>query len=54
LNREVRQAILSVPAERLDQMLAPGHSSAYIHFAGLAQHDTYHAGQITLLRKASI
>jgi len=52
LNREVRQAMLSIPPERLDQPLAPGHSEAYMHFAGLAQHDTYHAGQITLLRKA--
>jgi len=52
LNRGVPQAMLSISAERLDQMLAPGHTSAYMHFAGLAQHDAYHAGQITLLRKA--
>jgi uncharacterized damage-inducible protein DinB len=51
LNREVREAIL-VFAGNLDQMLAPGHSSAYTHFAGLPQHDAYHAGQISLLRKA--
>jgi uncharacterized damage-inducible protein DinB len=52
LNREVRDAMLAFPPERLDQSLAPGHSSAYMHFAGLAQHDAYHAGQITLLRNA--
>lgn len=52
LNRDVRQAILAFAEDRLDQMLAPGHSSAYMHFAGLPQHDAYHAGQIVLLRKA--
>src|SRR5262249_24728481 len=44
LNREVRLAIVDFPKDRLDQMLAPGHSSAYVHFAGLPQHDAYHAG----------
>ena len=53
LNREVRQAILAFAEDRLEEMLAPGHSSAYVHFAGLAQHDAYHAGQIALLRRAS-
>ena len=52
LNREIRGAILAFAADRLDQMLATGHSSAYVHFAGLPQHDAYHAGQISLLRKA--
>lgn len=52
LNREVRLAILAFAGEKLDQMLAAGHSSAYVHFAGLPQHDAYHAGQISLLRKA--
>ena len=52
LNREERLAILAFAADRLDQMLAAGHSSAYVHFAGLPQHDAYHAGQISLLRKA--
>src|SRR5262245_30055414 len=51
LNREVRVAILAFAEDRLDQMLAPGHSSAYVHFAGLAQHDAYHSGQISFLRK---
>ena len=52
LNRDVRQAVLAFGSERLDQELAAGHSSAYMHFSGLAQHDAYHAGQIILLRKA--
>jgi uncharacterized damage-inducible protein DinB len=54
LNREVRQAILAFSGDRLNQMLAPGHSSAYVHFAGLPQHDAYHAGQMALLRKALV
>ena len=52
LNRDVRQAVLTFGSDRLDQELAAGHSSAYMHFSGLAQHDAYHAGQIILLRKA--
>jgi uncharacterized damage-inducible protein DinB len=52
LNLEVRQTILIYADDRLDQELAAGHSSAYMHFSGLAQHDAYHAGQIALLRKA--
>jgi uncharacterized damage-inducible protein DinB len=52
LNREVRHAILAYAGGHLDRMLVPGHSSAYTHFAGLPQHDAYHAGQISLLRKA--
>jgi uncharacterized damage-inducible protein DinB len=54
LNREVRLAILAFAEDRLDQVLAAGHSSAYLHFAGLPQHDAYHAGQIALLRKALV
>ena len=54
LNREVRLAILGFAGDGLDQMLAPGHYSAYTHFAGLPQHDAYHAGQISLLRKALV
>jgi uncharacterized damage-inducible protein DinB len=53
LNREVRQAILAFAEEKLEEMPVPGHSIAYVHFAGLAQHDAYHAGQIALLRRAS-
>ena len=53
-NRELRLAILGFAGDHLDEMLAPGHSSAYMHFAGMAQHDAYHAGQIALLRKALV
>lgn len=52
LNQEVRLAILGFDKNRLDQPIAAGHSSAYVHFAGIPQHDAYHAGQIAILRKA--
>jgi uncharacterized damage-inducible protein DinB len=52
LNREVRAEILAFDASKLDEPLADGHVSAYVHFAGLPQHDAYHAGQLALLRKA--
>src|SRR5262245_25800899 len=32
LNQEVRAAMLAFEGDRLDQMLATGHSSAYVHF----------------------
>lgn len=51
-NRDLRLAILEAAEEQLDEPLAAGHSSAHMHFAGMAQHDAYHAGQITLLKKA--
>jgi uncharacterized damage-inducible protein DinB len=54
LNQGVRQAILAFDPARLDEPIAAGHSSAYMHFAGLPQHDAYHAGQLALLRKALV
>jgi uncharacterized damage-inducible protein DinB len=52
LNREMRSAILAFDQNRLDDSLAAAPYTAYVHFAGIPQHDTYHAGQISLLRKA--
>ena len=54
LNREVRLAILAFANDRLDRELVAGHSTAYMHFAGLPQHAAYHAGQIALLRKSQV
>ena len=54
LNGELRLAIAACADTRLEQELAPGHSSGYMHFAGVPQHDAYHAGQIALLRKAML
>lgn len=53
LNEELRQAIRSFPAERLDQPLVPeAPYTAYTQFIGITQHDLYHAGQIAFLKKA--
>lgn len=53
LNEDLRRAVKSFPAERLDQPLAAGVPyTAYTQFVGVTQHDLYHAGQIALLKKA--
>jgi uncharacterized damage-inducible protein DinB len=53
LNEELRHAVRSFPVERLDQPLVPeAPYTAYTQFIGLTQHNLYHAGQITLLKKA--
>jgi len=41
------------PEERLDQPLVPESPfSAYAQFIGVTQHNLYHAGQISLLKRA--
>jgi hypothetical protein len=53
LNQLARHAVQQFPAERLDQPLVPDPPySAWIQFAGLTQHDLYHAGQVAILRRA--
>jgi uncharacterized damage-inducible protein DinB len=49
---ELRQRIATFPEERLDALLMPEGSSAYNNFHGHVQHNAYHAGQISLLKKA--
>jgi uncharacterized damage-inducible protein DinB len=52
LNGELRRAVRTFPADRLDLPLVPEPSySAYTQFIGITQHNLYHAGQIVLLRK---
>lgn len=52
-NEELRQAVRSFPAERLDLPLVPeAPYTAYMQFIGVTQHNLYHAGQIVLLKKA--
>jgi uncharacterized damage-inducible protein DinB len=50
---ELRQAIEAFPEERLDARLTAEGSSAYNNFHGHVQHNAYHAGQISLLKKTS-
>jgi uncharacterized damage-inducible protein DinB len=53
LNEELRRAVRAFPAERLDEPLVAGSpGTAYVQFIGVTQHDLYHAGQISILRKA--
>jgi uncharacterized damage-inducible protein DinB len=51
---ELQQAIRAFPEERLEARLMAEGSSAYDNFHGHVQHNAYHAGQIALLKKASI
>jgi uncharacterized damage-inducible protein DinB len=46
-------AVVAFPDDRLGELLTPEGSSAYNNFHGHAQHNTYHAGQIALLKKAA-
>jgi uncharacterized damage-inducible protein DinB len=50
---ELRQKIATFPEERLEARLTAEGSSAYNNFHGHIQHNAYHAGQISLLNKAS-
>src|SRR5262245_48369665 len=52
MNEELRRAVKSFPAERLDQPLVPESPyTAYTQFIGVTQHHLYHAGQIALLKR---
>jgi uncharacterized damage-inducible protein DinB len=53
LNQQLRNAVRGFPVQRLDEPLVPQPTySAYTQFIGITQHDTYHAGQIALLKRA--
>ena len=55
LNEELRRAVRTFRADKLDKPLITEPSySAYVQFIGLTQHDLYHAGQIVLLKRASL
>ena len=52
-NEALRQRVAWFRADALDAPLVPEPAhSAYTQFIGITQHDLYHAGQITLLRRA--
>jgi uncharacterized damage-inducible protein DinB len=53
LNKQLQQAVRDFPDERLDDPLIPEVTyTAYTQFAGVTQHNLYHAGQIALLKRA--
>jgi uncharacterized damage-inducible protein DinB len=51
--RELEQAIRVFPDAQLDARLTTEGTSAYNNFHGHIQHNAYHAGQISLLKKAA-
>ena len=52
-NQQLRDAVHAFPAERLDEPLVPNVPyTAYTQFIGVTQHNLYHAGQISLLKRA--
>jgi len=53
LNEDLRHAVKRFPVERLDEpLVSESPYTAYTQFIGITQHNLYHAGQITLLKKA--
>jgi uncharacterized damage-inducible protein DinB len=55
LNDDLRQAVKSFPEARLDEPLVPESPyTAHTQFIGVTQHNLYHAGQMALLKKASV
>ena len=55
--RELLDAVGSLDEGRLGDLLGQqpvsGHSTVYVQLHGLAHHDSYHAGQIMLLRRCA-
>src|SRR5436309_2518902 len=51
-HRELRDAIARVPESRLDEPILESMSTVYVTLHGIIQHDLYHAGQISMLKKA--
>jgi uncharacterized damage-inducible protein DinB len=46
------EAIEGLPESRLDEPILEGMSTVYVTLHGVIQHDLYHAGQISMLKKA--
>ena len=46
------EAIARTPETRLDEPIFEGMSTVYVTLHGVIQHDLYHAGQISMLKKA--
>ena len=47
-----RKAITRLDEARLDEPILEGMSTVYVTLHGVIQHDLYHAGQISMLKKA--
>jgi hypothetical protein len=51
-NAALVKAARRFPQAKLDRPLREGWSSAYVHLHGAAQHNLWHAGQISALKRA--
>ena len=51
-NRALREAVLALDDDGLDEAIHPEMSSRYVTLHGVVQHTLYHAGQIALTKKA--
>lgn len=47
-------AVAKVPDSRLHEPILEGLSTVYVTLHGVIQHDIYHAGQISMLKKALV
>ena len=51
-NQRLREAIVQLGDERLDEPVPAKGYSIYVMLHGVVQHNLYHAGQLALLKKA--
>jgi len=51
---ELCRVVAAYPESRLDEPVLPEAPSMYDNLQGYAQHHAYHAGQITMLKKAAL
>ena len=52
IHQALVEEVARFPPARLDEPVSEGMSSAYVTLHGVIQHDIYHAGQISMLKKA--
>lgn len=52
IHQSLVEEVAKFPEARLNEPVSEGMSSAYVTLHGVIQHDIYHAGQISMLKKA--
>ena len=50
-NDDLRDVVMALDESRLDEPMLEGMPKVYVALYGIVQHNTYHAGQISLLKK---
>ena len=53
-HRALEELVANLSDETLDKPVVTGAPTAYVLLHGIIQHDLYHAGQIALLKKATV